>query len=70
MMKEAKFEDEPELPAPSDILTIKIKKSNNEIVKLVINLKSDTVFDLKERVFKKEKDEGKNIRLIYQGKVL
>lgn len=26
--------------------------------------------DLKEKVFLKEREEGKNVRLIYQGKVL
>jgi hypothetical protein len=77
-----KFEDEIEIegeeddktkedvPMPKDIISIKIKKSDNQIVKLVVNVKMETVIDLKERTFKKEKEEGKNIRLIYQGKVL
>lgn len=30
----------------------------------------DTVKDLKERAFKKEREENKNVRLIYQGKIL
>lgn len=57
-------------PAPSDIFAIKIKKSDNTIVKITINVVADTVKDLKDRVFSKERDEGKNIRLIYQGKIL
>eukprot|EP00347_Sterkiella_histriomuscorum_P010989 403374171 len=79
-MKNQKFEDEPgydspstskqEIPTPQDIITIKIKKSDNQIVKLSINLKVDFVIDIKDRVFQKERDEGKNIRLIYQGKIL
>ena len=30
----------------------------------------DTVKDLKERAFRKEREENKNVRLIYQGKIL
>lgn len=30
----------------------------------------DTVKDLKDRAFKKERDDNKNVRLIYQGKIL
>lgn len=56
--------------APSDIFAIKIKKSDNTIVKITINVVVDTVKDLKERAFAKERDENKNIRLIYQGKIL
>jgi hypothetical protein len=30
----------------------------------------ETVKDLKERAFRKEREENKNVRLIYQGKIL
>ena len=30
----------------------------------------DTVKDLKDRAFKKEREDNKNVRLIYQGKIL
>jgi Ubiquitin family len=30
----------------------------------------EKVRELKERAFKKEREEGKNVRLIYQGKIL
>ncbi|CDW85344.1 UNKNOWN [Stylonychia lemnae] len=74
--KKQQFVDEPgydsptssklDIPTPQDIICIKIKKSDNQIVKIAINLKVDFVIDIKERVFQKERDEGKNIRLIYQ----
>ena len=35
-----------------------------------INLSKDTVWDIKDRAFPKERLENKNVRLIYQGKVL
>lgn len=40
--------------APQEIFTIKIKKSDNTIVKLTVNVSQDTVKDLKERAFQKE----------------
>jgi hypothetical protein len=30
----------------------------------------DTVKDLKDRAFRKEREDNKNVRLIYQGKIL
>ena len=30
----------------------------------------DTVKDLKDRAFKKEREDNKNVRFIYQGKIL
>jgi Ubiquitin family len=39
-------------------------------VKVTVHTARDFVKDLKERAFLKEREEGKNIRLIYQGKVL
>ncbi len=53
--------------------TIKIKKSDDsQVMKVHIReTNGETVRELKERVFIKEiRDEGKNVRLIYQGKVL
>jgi hypothetical protein len=47
-----------------------LKKSDNQIVKVAIIPDKDTVRDLKERAFKKEREENKNVRLIYQGKIL
>ncbi len=52
------------------MITIKIKKSDSQILKIEVNTAKDLVRDLKERAFKKERDEGKLIRLIFQGKVL
>lgn len=49
---------------------IKIKKSDSTIVKVQVYLQRDSVKDLKERAFAKERELGKTIRLIYQGKVL
>ncbi|TNV84444.1 hypothetical protein FGO68_gene14405 [Halteria grandinella] len=57
-------------PPASDSISIKIKKSDSQIVKITISPSRDLVRELKERAFQKERDEGKNIRLIYQGKVL
>ena len=39
-------------------------------MKVTISPSRETVKDLKEKMFQKERDEGKNVRLIYQGKVL
>ncbi len=52
------------------MITIKIKKSDSQILKIEVNTAKDLVRDLKERAFKKERDEGKLIRLIFQGKPL
>jgi hypothetical protein len=52
------------------VITIKIKKSDSQILKIEVNTAKDLVRDLKERAFKKERDEGKLIRLIFQGKPL
>ena len=49
----------------SDIISVKIKKSDNQIIKLTINLLMDHVIDIKEKVFVKEREEGKNNRLIF-----
>jgi hypothetical protein len=53
-----------------EAIQIKIKKSDSQIVKVSVLVTRDTVRDLKEKVFHKEREEGKNVRLIYQGKVL
>ena len=53
-----------------EAIQIKIKKSDSQIVKVSVVVTRDTVRDLKEKVFLKEREEGKNVRLIYQGKVL
>jgi len=39
-------------------------------VKVGIVPDKDTVKDLKDRAFKKEREDNKNVRLIYQGKIL
>ena len=39
-------------------------------MKLGIVPDKDTVKDLKDRAFKKEREDNKNVRLIYQGKIL
>jgi hypothetical protein len=39
-------------------------------VKVGIVSEKDTVKDLKDRAFKKEREDNKNVRLIYQGKIL
>jgi hypothetical protein len=55
---------------PNDSFSIKIKKSDSQIVKVTVSPSRDMVRDLKERAFQRDREEGKNIRLIYQGKVL
>ena len=39
-------------------------------MKVGIVPEKDTVKDLKDRAFKKEREDNKNVRLIYQGKIL
>jgi hypothetical protein len=39
-------------------------------VKVGIVPDKDTVKDLKDRAFKKEREDNKNVRFIYQGKIL
>lgn len=63
-------ENTPDAATPSVIITIKIKKSDSQIVRVTVNTEKDLVSDLKERAFKKEREERKTIRLIFQGKVL
>ena len=48
-----------------DSITIKLKKSDSSIVKVTVAPQIDTVKDLKDKAFKKEREENKNIRLIY-----
>ena len=54
----------------SDQISIKIKKSDNKIIKMKVNIQTETVKNVKEKAFIKEREENKNIRLIYQGKIL
>jgi hypothetical protein len=49
----------------SETIHIKIKRSDNKIVKLQVNIVKETVKELKDKVFSKEMLENKNIRLIY-----
>jgi hypothetical protein len=48
-----------------ETITIKLKKSDNHIAKVTVVPSSETIKDLKDRAFKKERDENKNIRLIF-----
>ena len=54
---------------PSNIkqetITIKLKKSDNQIAKVTVVPSSQTIKDLKDKAFKKEREENKNIRLIF-----
>jgi len=68
------FDEEEKKSSPSGgrshLINVKIKRSDNNLIKLTINTLTEKISDVKLRAFPTEVEEGKLIRLIYQGKIL